>query len=293
MKIYSVLVMLMVLFIPSLGCAADGSDGIKILFSADFNDRSDWKVMDFHFPGNKNAKIVEKNFLGKSPVLRMALHRFYDEVSDRSEIRPWKLPDPYFEEGSKAVIGREYWYSFRIYFPDDWEFDKSKEIITQWHGNPDFELGENWRNPPVSIAIGKGRAGHGKNYLLVIRADSKASTPDKYQKNRYTFEKKYDLGPLAPDFGKWTQWVFHIKWSYEDDGFMTVWKDEENILDVDRLSNCFNDRLGPFWKLGIYKWDWNDPDFESDIIERVLYYDDIRIGSEKATYEDMVGAYKR
>ena len=257
----------------------------EILFKADFNHGSDIQRLGFEFSGNKTAKIVSEEILGNSPALEISLNRFDDEISYRSEIVPRNLPSTDFVNTIHAIIGHEYWYSFRILFPMDWEFDKSREIVVQWHGRPDFELGENWRNPPLSLIIGEGNFGIGRNYLLVVMADSKELTSDNGQENIYTFQKEFDLGPLAFDLGKWTQWVFHIKWSYKNDGFITVWKDGEKVFNFDRLSNCFNDGLGPYWKLGIYKWDWKDPSFKSCIEKRILYYDDICIGNKNATYD--------
>ena len=263
----------------------------SLIFEADFNGGDNFKENGLTFSGNRNAKIVKEDFLGDSPALKISLHRFKDEVSYRSEMGPKNLPAPYFKKGKHGVIGAEYWYSFRIFFPKEWKFDQEREIIAQWHGMPDFELGENWRNPPISLMIGTGQSGVGKNYFLVVHADSKELTPDKRGLGRYTFNREEDLGSIISDLGKWTEWVFHIKWSYKDDGFLIVWKDGEKALDFKKLPNCFNDKLGPYFHFGVYKWPWKEgganykPPYGID--ERILYFDDIRIGGENATYNDV------
>jgi hypothetical protein len=43
----------------------------------------------------------------------------------------------------------------------------------------------------------------------------------------------------------------------------------------------------PKWKLGIYKWKWNG-DGTTDTHKRILYYDNIKVGTKKAAYADMI-----
>ena len=51
--------------------------------------------------------------------------------------------------------------------------------------------------------------------------------------------------------------------------------------------NCFNDKTGPFFRFGLYKWPWRytRDKHPSRTEHRVLYYDEIRIGDANAGYE--------
>ncbi|MFT2009625.1 hypothetical protein ACMA1I_13175, partial [Pontibacter sp. 13R65] len=61
-----------------------------------------------------------------------------------------------------------------------------------------------------------------------------------------------------------------------------------------RGGNCFAEKdlargtteIIPRWKLGIYKSDWNNGK-TTDTKKRVLYFDEIRMGNERATLADM------
>jgi len=49
--------------------------------------------------------------------------------------------------------------------------------------------------------------------------------------------------------GKWTDWVFHIKWSHKPDGLLEVWKDGKLVVRKTG-PNTYNDEKGPFLKMG-------------------------------------------
>ena len=40
-----------------------------------------------------------------------------------------------------AWVGTEYWYGLSVYLPDGFKCDSGDEIIMQFHGTPDFHLG--------------------------------------------------------------------------------------------------------------------------------------------------------
>ena len=57
--------------------------------------------------------------------------------------------------------------------------------------------------------------------------------------------------------GCWTDWVVHVKWSYQSDGILQIWKNGEKVVDQNG-PNAFNDAHGPFFKMGLYKG-WRNP----------------------------------
>ena len=84
------------------------------------------------------------------------------------------------------------------------------------------------------------------------------------------------LGPQSTD--KWTDWVFRIKWAYDDSGILQIWKN--GVLVATRNGgNTYNDIKGPWFKMGIYKSLWNARKFDLDspITERTLYHDELRV----------------
>lgn len=67
--------------------------------------------------------------------MRTSLDRLSDEVSYRTEVSD-------HARRPQVQIGGEYWYGFSIYLPEDYVADAIWEIVAQWHGRPDFDLGE-------------------------------------------------------------------------------------------------------------------------------------------------------
>jgi len=199
-------------------------------------------------------------------AMHTVLRRRQDKVPYRTEV-----------SGPGAQIGGEYWYGFSIYLPDSYVPDRCWEIVAQWHGVPDFDLGENWRNPVMALSTTGGR------WTWTARWDAKANT---FQggKRSYGGTRNDDLGPY--ETGRWTDWVVHVKWSYGQDGLLQVWKDGRRC--IDRVGpTAFNDKRGPYFKMGLYKG-WKDPEQPSDAVEtRELFHDEFRMAGAGGSYEQV------
>ncbi|UCD52250.1 MAG: polysaccharide lyase [Phycisphaerales bacterium] len=233
-----------------------------LLFESDFEgeDLKGWKI-------SGNAPTVARGLAraGKQ-AMKTSLDRHKDKVAYRTEV-----------SGPRAEIGKEYWYGFSILLPEDYRPDRIWEIVAQWHGVPDFDAGENWRNPVMALSTTNGR------WSWVSRWDAKRNTFAS-GKRQYGGTRDYDLGPYRT--GVWTDWVIHIKWSYGSDGFLEVWRDGRAVIDAGG-PNAFNDEHGPFFKMGLYKG-WRDPDRPSGAVNRrTLYHDEFRMGGSEASYADV------
>lgn len=233
-----------------------------LMFMSDFEDArlKDWR-------GSGNVPVVARGpaRAGKQ-ALKTSLDRDKDTCSYRTEV-----------SGPRAEIGKEYWYGFSIFLPDDYVPDRIWEIVAQWHGVPDFDVGETWRNPVMALFTTNGR------WSWVTRWDAKRNTFST-GKRQYGGTHTYDLGTYARDV--WTDWVVRVKWSYGPDGILQVWKDGRKVVDRNG-PNAFNDAKGPFFKMGLYKG-WRDPKKRSDAVrKRVLYHDEFRMGGADASYDDV------
>jgi hypothetical protein len=210
----------------------------------------------------------------------------YDIVNESMRIRATKLQDATiahshteieprvagFTDGRFAHIGQAYWYGLRSYL-ENWTSEDSWEIITQWHGMADsWENGG--RNPPVSLVVRNGR------YSLVIRSDSKETTPPSGTTGRYDREEKIDLGPVISN--AWVDWVFKIRWDpFGIDGSLVVWKNGAIVYEEYGQPNTFNDVRGPVWSMGLYKYFSS-----SQVSERRLRLDDIHAATVAANDPD-------
>jgi len=64
------------------------------------------------------------------------------------------------------------------------------------------------------------------------------------------------LGKVAK--GEWTQWIFHIKWSPSDGGTIRVWKNCEQVCELDGANayGTIGIEYTPYLKFGIYHPAW-------------------------------------
>lgn len=250
-----------------------------ILFNADISRNSSIAALGLIPSGNNSCRITKA---GGRHCIEVPLNRNRDAVSYRTELVPYNLPEQYFTKRYCAKIGQTYWYKIQVYLPQNWPISNIPKTIMQWHGQPDFNLGENWRNPPLDLEIDSGSAGAGMNYFIWHRADSKRVTGSE---GPYELSQHIQIGNIENDLGKWTNWLFHIKWSYKNDGFIVIYKNGREIFRRENEKNCYNDKNGPIWKFGVYIPTWKDPNVSTYGMNSYTdFFDSIMIGNENAKF---------
>lgn len=159
-----------------------------------------------------------------------------------------------------ALPNKERWYSFLVYFPaSGYVDDKDSELISQWHnccGTPTIGL----RNRDGRLMM---RIGHDRNL-------------------RGSAWSNFDLGPVPKD--RWIEFVFHIIHSDGSDGIVNAWQNGRQVV-RHRGPNMEKDSELPRWKIGIYKSTWDER--PTLVQERIVYFDNIKLGNENATLEMM------
>lgn len=158
------------------------------------------------------------------------------------------------------IKSKEAWYSFALYAPsNDYKKDRDDEIVTQWKTNS--------LTPTASLRVMNDR------FNFRVGHSSKIRTSD---------WDHLDLGPVTKD--QWIQFVFHIVHSDGDDGLVEIWRNGDKV-GSHRGKNKYPNHPFPQWKFGIYKSSWEDG--STGTSKRVLFFDNIRIGNQNATYEEM------
>lgn len=153
-------------------------------------------------------------------------------------------------------VGIERWYGFNIYL-ENWTDDNAGEDVFQWH--PDNTTG----TATASLWTSGGR--------FVFQSNTGGNAGSEY----------IDLGPIISN--KWMSWVIHVKWAADNSGIMQVWMNGTQV--INRTNTVTSPPEGTYFKLGINKFGWGIQ--ASTTTQRVLYYDQVRIGNAKAQYEDV------
>jgi hypothetical protein len=214
---------------------------------------------------NVFATYVKKQFITTYSFTVATSPVFHGSKSGRFELRD---TDPLDNSGTRAEISfpqqanLNRWYAFSVYFPSaSYKIDASDDVISQWHQMGNY-------SPSISLRTYLDR------YKLVVKP-----TP--------TTTEKIDLGAIAKD--RWNTFVFHIKHSSGSDGIIEVYLNGNKVVNRTGISMYDLSLSGvtpPKWKMGIYKSDWNGSQTTNTQL-RILYYDNIRLGNENATYQDM------
>jgi rhamnogalacturonyl hydrolase YesR len=190
--------------------------------------------------------------------------------SRRSELYVYP-PDP---------KGAERWYSTSVFVPQDYKADPLRDIVAQWHEEPDWHLGETWRVPPLSLALMNSQ------WQIASRWDSRPVNDNSWDPPAPYGGRKEYYSPL--ERGVWTDWVFHLKWSYQSGGLLEAWKNGVKIVNPSG-PNTYNDQSGNYFKVGLYH-----PDVALDTNPvtplKVLFQDEVKIGDHSATYAQMAPA---
>ena len=261
------------LFVAScIGGIPQGNLSAKLIWSGDYEsgNLSEWRTSEIGRQSH-SVKIVT------SPVRRGARSARFELRNDdplvtetyRNEVSVGRSGSP-----RMAEMGQEYWYSFSIFIPANWQNDDLRDELAQFHAPPD--PGEVWRNPPLGFDTREGK------WEIWNRWDKRRIQT--HPNNHQSGHRLLWTGPLHK--GQWNDWVVHVKWSYEDDGFLEIWLNDVKVVN-DNGPNCYNDQHQRYFKWGIYKraWSTNSPPFE--VHTRVIYNDGMRIGDKDSSYREV------
>lgn len=251
----------------------DGSDPLK-------DSRTSTKGYTTECPLSDSCVAVTSPLRGGSRAFRLTLRESDPMVHNgtRAEIG-WNT-------GASARTHTEQWYGFSMYIPEDWQPDnQTGEILAQWHSpnTDEAAAGQPGKSPPLSFWV------TGDVFKIANIWDPKEvtigndPTIGEPKGGRATIWS----GSATALKGKWVDWVFHVKWNYDGNGFVEVWKDGQWL--ASRTGpNAYNDSGTITFKYGVYKSGWNNSNGSTNVIKkRVIYVDELRIGSAALSFEDV------
>ena len=222
-------------------------------------------------PGTRSNLIFEASFDGSNPFDANKLYKqsccSYSITQSKSVVRSGdgsfraevKGSDPSSSSGYRAELItsvsqsglKDNWYGYSSYF-ENWNACSScGEHCIQWHpaeGSGSANLG---------IYTEKG------TFHVRLNADGDLTAETLKDGKKIISGKYYDF-------------VWYVKWGLN--GVIKLWIDGE--LYVDYKGETLTKGNTPYFKLGINRWNISG-------VNRVVYYDNLRIGSDKATYKDV------
>jgi polysaccharide lyase-like protein len=214
-------------------------------------------------PVRTGTKAVKMTLL---PTDEGYLYGGYRDPVTRAEFEKWNL----------YSIGDAQWYGFSVYIDPAWKdstSDPNGAVLAQWHSTKDSCDQASYANLTIRYKETTN------SWIVKTDSDSNAcSTSTSYTR------QEWSVGSAAK--GVWVDWVIYVKWSYQSDGILKVWKNGQLVLDKTGPNAFNNAGKGGFLKWGVYKswWSVKTP-AATDIL--IAYYDSLKVGDANSSYNDV------
>ncbi|WPP48700.1 golvesin C-terminal-like domain-containing protein [Catalinimonas niigatensis] len=208
----------------------------------------------------------------------------------RQELEPRNLPAPYFTNGRQAKWGQEYVYQLRRKMTENYQI--GNEYVGFMGGKNDYfssrsgtslkTEGDHYRYE-MNFDTESGGTGNGQEdgpYVPWRRqyfaSDGEVLEPGVDFNSNTFMGSGYEK--ISNDIGKWVVWTWHVKWSYESDGFLRIYKDNQLFMSYDG-PNTFKDIVdrAPYFKFGIYNNYWKNPNNNTGSSIQEAYVDYFRV----------------
>lgn len=196
-----------------------------------------------------------------------AFRHFIKNCGDRSELT-----------GIKTDIGKTYWYGWSVYVPSNWQATSKSNIVNQWAAYPAVPGRQG--NFPCGGNGHKITFGGGTTLRYDLQHDS--SSGDKCD--------QYNLLNISEMRNKWTDFVMHVKWTGNADGFLRLsyrvgggaWV--TNKINYTGATWWNDEGRGPYFKMGYYIGQGERGWTPSSV---TMYTDEYRLGSASATFNEV------
>lgn len=209
---------------------------------------------------NKGCSGMEPSYNIKRAG-QTAFKHWVNRCGERSEI-----------EKNKTKIGGTYWYGWSIFIPTDWkDNDAGFDILNQFGAYP---TKKGRKHPCGGIGSKISRKGDSVGFDLQRSGGSVDAVCT-----------RFNIAKVAELRGQWTDFVMHVKWTGNQDGFLKLWLKTGNGNYVQKINHqgatFWNDEgTGPYFKMGLYK---GNPNFQGPA-PRVVYTDEYRLGDANSGF---------
>lgn len=156
------------------------------------------------------------------------------------------------DSGKHPMLRRDVWCGFSFLVPDGFPIVDNRLVISQWKQSP----GES--GPLIAQRYRAGR------HDLTIHVDGDPRSK----------KQRYSLPEIQQ--GRWTDIVYHIRFSNENDGFVEVWINGKREVNHRGITAHSTGEDLFYNKFGLYRDRWKSP--------MTIYFDEYTLGSN---YEDV------
>lgn len=226
----------------------------EILFDKNYNDN----------------KFIQSDYgpAGNWPTVKNKSLNFY---LDRSKSTPYRTEVVLAKRKGHFDFGKEYWLSMDYQYKD-WKKDKSAESAPfQIHTTPSTSQAKGC----FVLSPGGSHAAAASAPIFMSSKNGQVQIKTYPGKVRWT-------GPIEKD--EWLNIVLHFKLSWDNDGFIEMWKDGKKLFKVTganspKWDSCNKRPRQPVFKMGIYKWNWKAGKPATDSTRRELLVDNFKVGT--------------
>ena len=176
------------------------------------------------------------------------------------------------DNGDKA--GSEVWYGWSFLIPNDFEDvewqPKLWQCLGQWHDQPDKSRGETWATFP----------GRSPSIAVYYTSKSGKSAIEIWYGTYKKGENQKIVASAPINKGEWTDLMFHIRWSQQNDGFLEPFLNGKPLINPEvenhraQGPNMWNG-ASHYLKIGLYRTDKISS-------TNSVFWDEVRIGNSRA-----------
>lgn len=155
------------------------------------------------------------------------------------------------DSGKYPFLNQEVWYRFSILVPKDFPIVDNRLVISQ------VKQTALLRNP---FQIYAQRFKNGKHYITIY---------DMMKKDK---EERTELNLPELTKEEWHDFVFQIRYSHTQNGFINMWMDGEKVISFTGPTASKKGRNQFYHKMGMYRDQWPDP--------MIIYFDNYIITND-------------
>lgn len=129
------------------------------------------------------------------------------------------------------------WYAFSVYFPQEFPYERNRLLFGHWDSH--MQLTQPARAPALAFRYIDGQL----SVILRHSAEDKIAKPE-----AVPFATLFEKAKVRK--GQWNDFVVQVKWSYQDDGFVNAWWNNEQIVKYDGPVG-YKEATAPEFKFGL------------------------------------------